>query len=140
MKDVGSVHIVHGAEKVIKQLEQMILCKLYLRHGLKDLLDVSLHELKHEENVCNVAQVLGSNYVKNLCSELVIGHLGKLSQDLHFSNDLLAIILILENVVYKFDRDNSASLSLLGLNDLAVAAHTNKLNELIVLVSVSPCG
>jgi hypothetical protein len=140
VKNVGCVHVVHGAKKVVKQLEQMIFCKLYLRHGLKDLFDVCLHELKHEENVSNVTQVLGRYDVENLCSELVIGHLGKLSQDLHFSNDLLTIILIFENVVYKFDRHYSASLSLFSLDDLAVATHTNKLNELIVLVCVSPCG
>lgn len=140
MKNVGCVHVVHGAQKVVKQLEQMILSKLNLRHRLKDFLDVCLHELKHEENVGNVAQILGRYDVKNLCSKLVIGHLGKLSQNLHFSNDLLTIILILENVVYKFDRDYSASLSLFSLDDLAIAAHTNKLNELVVLVCVSPCG
>lgn len=138
VQDVGSMHEVHGTEEVVQQLEQVILCELNLRHRLENLLDVCLHELQHEENVGQIVQVLWSDDIKDFGRKLVTWHLGELAEDLNFSDDLLTVILILEDVVDEFNGHNSTGLSLFGLDNFTVAADTNELNELVIVVGVPP--
>ena len=116
----------------------MILCELNLWHRLEYLLDVCLHELHHQEYVSNICEITRRYYIKNLCRKVVLGHLCELSQNLHFPDDLLAVIFVLEDVIDQFDCDNPTSLPVFCLDNFSIASYANQLDEVIIFIRVLP--
>jgi len=97
-----------------------------------------LHELHDDENVAQGVGALRSHDIEDLGGEAVVLHLSELPQDLDLTHNFLGVVLALENVANEFDCDLLSRISMFGLNDLAVAALTNELDELVVFKGVSP--
>jgi hypothetical protein len=90
-----------------------------------------LHVLHHYEDIVHLT-VWGGDDVVDLGGELVVRHLGKLSEDLDFPDYFLRVIIRLGKTVDKFNSYLLASSFGLSMDHFPVAAYANELDELIV--------
>lgn len=98
MDNVGRVHEVHGAEHAVEDGDHVVLGEVQFWDGLEHLLHVCLDKLHDDEKVGFTVALSGGDDIIDLGHVLVVWHLGEVSEDLDFPDNLLEVILIFEDV------------------------------------------
>lgn len=130
---------VEGAKEVVQNRDHMALCKLKLFHWLENFLEISLHVLHYDEDKAHIS-IWRSDYIKYLGSELVVGHLRELSENLDLSYDFFGVVVVPK---YSGDKLDSYLFSCgfwFSMDHLAVAPDAYELDELVVNEGVLPGG
>lgn len=72
----------------------MVLIKLNILCRIENFLKILIDVLHHDENIWELLDVIGWNYIYKLCSENIMFHSRQLSQDLNFAHNFFSLIFI----------------------------------------------
>lgn len=114
----------------------MVLCEEWWLSCCEDLLKVMVHVVHHNEDIIKI--VLWDDNINQFGGENVRLHLCEFPHYFDLSIDFLAMVDIVEYVLDQFYGYCLVSASFLSLDNLAKAASTKCVCNLIIFVDVSP--